>query len=185
MHRTTAKLITLERTDAFLARGWPEGSQAVLAAQAKALRLEIPPHIAAASDRLKAEHKGVIISMKKPANTASASTRNKIAAALTGKPTLRQTFIMANRHGLHARPCALLVKTLRPFACQVEVESDGMIANANSLLGLMSLAAGFESKLTFIISGGAAARAMAAVQRLFETQFEEAYAVPENMAVAQ
>ncbi len=61
MHRTTAKLITLERTDAFLARGWPEGSQAALAEQAKTLRQEIPPHIAAAYDRLKAEHKEAVV----------------------------------------------------------------------------------------------------------------------------
>lgn len=46
----------------------------------------------------------------------------------------------------------------------------------------MALAAGFGSRMTFIITGSEAARAMAAVQRLFETQFEEAYA-PENKVV--
>lgn len=114
--------------------------------------------------------------MKKATQPA---THKKIAPDGPTKPTLRQTFAMTNRNGLHARPCALLVKTLRPFACEVKVEHDDTTASGNSILGLMSLAAGFESKLTFIIGGSEAARALAAVQRLFETQFEEAYA-PEN-----
>jgi phosphotransferase system HPr (HPr) family protein len=119
--------------------------------------------------------------MKKPTHPA---THKKIAPAATNKPTLRQTFIMTNRNGLHARPCAVLIKTLRPFACDVKVEGNGEAASGNSILGLMALAAGFESKVSFIISGSEAARAMAAVQRLFETRFEEAYA-SENKAAAK
>jgi phosphocarrier protein len=114
--------------------------------------------------------------MKRPTQAAA---HKKIAHDGPIKPTLCQTFAMTSRNGLHARPCALLAKTLRPFACEARVEANGAVASGNSILGLMSLAAGFESKLTFIISGGEAARAMAAVQQLFETQFEEAYA-PEN-----
>ena len=115
--------------------------------------------------------------------TTKPAAHKKIAPDGPNQSTLRQTFTMTNRNGLHARPCALLVKTLRPFACEVEVEHDDATASGNSILGLMALAAGFESKLTFIISGSEAARAMAAVQRLFETQFEAAYA-PENKVIA-
>lgn len=121
--------------------------------------------------------------MKKPVNTFNAFTDKKIAPARTSNPTLQQTFVMTNRHGMHAQPCALLVKTLRPFACEVKVERDGEAASGKSILGLMALAAGFGSKLTFMITGSEAARAMAAVQQLFKTQFEEAY-VPENKATA-
>jgi phosphocarrier protein HPr len=99
-------------------------------------------------------------------------------------PSWHLTFVMTNRHGMHAQPCALLVKTLRPFACEVKVErDDGEAASGKSILGLMALAAGFGSKLTFMISGSEAARVMAAGQQLFKTQFEEAY-VPENKATA-
>jgi len=121
--------------------------------------------------------------MKKPVNTFNAFRNNKIAPARTSSPTLRQTFTMTNRYGMHARPCALLVKTLRRFACEVEVAAGGTVANGHSILGLMALAVGFGSKLTFSISGSEAARAMAAVQQLFKTQFEEAY-MPENKATA-
>jgi len=115
--------------------------------------------------------------------TTQSATHKQIAPDGPNKPTLRQTFVMTNRHGMHARPCALLVKTLRPFACEARVEANGAVASGKSILGLMALAAGFGSNLTFIISGGEAARAMAAVQRLFKTQFEEAYA-PENKVTA-
>lgn len=112
-----------------------------------------------------------------------AAPHKKMAPARANKLTLRQTFTMTSRNGLHARPCALLVKTLRPFACEVIVEHDDATASGNSILGLMALAAGFESKLTFIISGKEAAQALAVIQRLFATQFEEAY-TPGNQAAA-
>lgn len=118
--------------------------------------------------------------MKKPTSVDA----NKTAApAGPAHPTLRQNFIMTNRNGLHARPCAVLIQTLRPFACVIKVEHEDVTANGNSILGLMALGAGFRSKLTFTISGSEAARAMAAVQRLFETQFQEAYALKKKIQV--
>jgi phosphocarrier protein len=117
--------------------------------------------------------------MKKTTQTA---TYKKIAANGPNKPTLLQTFAMTNRYGLHARPCALLVKTLQPFACEVKVENDDATASGSSILGLMMLAAGFGSKLTFVISGSEAARAMAAVQRLFDAHFEYDYPAATNPA---
>ena len=91
---------------------------------------------------------------------------------------------MTNRNGLHARPCALLDKALQPFSCEVKVEHDGASTDGRSLFGLMGLAVGCESKITFVISGNDAPQAMAAVQRLFDTEFEEAYAPPNKSAVA-
>lgn len=86
---------------------------------------------------------------------------------------------MTNRNGLHARPCALLDKALRPFSCEVKVEHDGASTDGRSLFGLMGLAVGCESEMTFAMTGDDAPQAMAAVQRLFETHFEEVY-VPGN-----
>jgi phosphocarrier protein len=101
------------------------------------------------------------------------------SGAVAGVPqagsALCKTFVLMNRNGLHARPCALLTKTLRPLKCQVEVEANGGLANGYSIMGLMALAVSYQSRVTFTISGDDAARAMAAVERLFETRFEEAY----------
>ena len=103
------------------------------------------------------------------------STTSRVAPAPPPTLTLAESFVLKNRKGLHARPCALLVKTVRPFDCEMMVEGNGHIANANSILSLMALAAGYETRLIFTATGKDAARALAAVRRLFDTNFEEAY----------
>ena len=63
MPDATAKLITLERAEAFSACDRPESSQAAFAKQAEALRREIPSHIVAAYDQLKANHKEAVVAV--------------------------------------------------------------------------------------------------------------------------
>jgi hypothetical protein len=61
MFHTTVKLITLERTEDFLARDWPAGSPEAAIRQAKALRQELPPHLVVAYDEIKLRHKEVVV----------------------------------------------------------------------------------------------------------------------------
>ncbi|MGO8677432.1 MAG: HPr family phosphocarrier protein [Limisphaerales bacterium] len=86
--------------------------------------------------------------------------------------TLRQTFVVEIEHGLHLRPCALLVKTLQPYRSSVQVEARGKTAFGDSVLGFISLAAEFGSEITFTIVGEDASRAMAAVRKLFAGRFK-------------
>ncbi len=88
---------------------------------------------------------------------------------------MSETFVVNLEHGLHARPCALLAKTLRPFKCDVMVEANGEQASGHSIMGLMALAAGFGTPVTFTMTGLDAPVAMAAVNHLFDTHFVEAY----------
>jgi phosphocarrier protein HPr len=90
-------------------------------------------------------------------------------------PTMTRAFTLLNPLGLHARPAALLVKTLAHYDCDVTVTADGYTANGRSLLGLLSLAAGYGTKLRFIATGPEAGQALEAVRRLFEHRFQEAY----------
>jgi len=91
------------------------------------------------------------------------------------KAQVTRTLVLQNRLGLHARPSALIVKTLQPLKCEMHVHCAGETANARSILGLLSLAAGYGAKLTFSASGPDAPLAMEKIQRLFERNFEEAY----------
>jgi phosphocarrier protein HPr len=91
---------------------------------------------------------------------------------------LRQSFLVNTKHGLHARPCALLVKTLMPFRSEVLVEANGEEASGHSIMGLMALAAGFGCRITFTITGEDAAEAMEVVRSLFATHFVDAYTSP-------
>lgn len=87
----------------------------------------------------------------------------------------KHAFVLKNRQGLHCRPAAQLVKSLRDFDCKVIVEGNGATANARSIIGLLTLAAGYGTKLTFTVTGPDTRAAMAAIQLLFENDFAEAY----------
>jgi phosphotransferase system HPr (HPr) family protein len=89
-----------------------------------------------------------------------------------GIPKVRRTFVVDLQHGLHARPCAMLVKAVRPFSVTVDVEANGEKASGKSILGLMALAAAAGTRITFTIVGENAYQAMADVGRLFDNRFE-------------
>ena len=61
MHWITAKLIALDRVEGFLAEGWARHSEVAFAEKAKGLRQELPPHIVATYDQLKATHKERVV----------------------------------------------------------------------------------------------------------------------------
>ena len=95
---------------------------------------------------------------------------------------MRRSFVVSLEQGLHTRPCALLIKTLRPFASDVLVEANGEQASGHSIMGLMMLAAGLGCPITFTIAGPDALEAMAAVEQLFASGFAEAYAASRSPA---
>ena len=88
---------------------------------------------------------------------------------------LRRTYVMKSVLGLHARPSSLIVKTLQGFDCQMTVECGDASVDAQSIFGLLSLAAGYESRMTFVAAGRDASKALEAMQRLFDSNFEDAY----------
>jgi phosphotransferase system HPr (HPr) family protein len=85
---------------------------------------------------------------------------------------------MENFRGLHARPADLLIRCVSQFRCAVLAQCGDGLTDARSLLGLLGLAAGWQSKMTFTATGADAGQAIAAIQRLFERQFDEAYEKP-------
>ena len=82
-----------------------------------------------------------------------------------------QSFVVNLEHGLHARPCAMLVQAVQRFHGTVEVEVNGEKASGKSILGLMSLAAGYGAKVTYTIIGEHAHQTMANVERVFTSDF--------------
>ena len=80
---------------------------------------------------------------------------------------VRSTFVMENSHGLHARPSDLLVKCLSQFRCEVTAQCGEELTDAKSLFGLLALAAGWQSKITFTATGADAPQAIAEIERLF------------------
>ena len=63
MHLIAANLISLERAEMFLAKGWPSGAQSSFADQARVLRKQIPPHHLARYEELKAQQTNVVVAV--------------------------------------------------------------------------------------------------------------------------
>jgi phosphotransferase system HPr (HPr) family protein len=73
-----------------------------------------------------------------------------------------------NRMGLHARPAAMFVQEAGKFKSQVFVVKDGLQVNGKSIMGLMLLAAESGSKLTVKVDGPDEAKALEALEKLFD-----------------
>ena len=86
---------------------------------------------------------------------------------------LEQEIVITNRLGLHARASAKLVQLVQGFKSTVWLVSKGREVNAQSIMGVMMLAAGLGSPLTVRADGPDEESALAAVVQLFERKFDE------------
>jgi phosphocarrier protein len=87
--------------------------------------------------------------------------------------TLRRTVLIVNERGLHARASAKFVKTAAQFDAAVTVSRDGTTVEAQSIMGLMMLAAGQGSMVELAADGPEAAQVLDALAALVENRFEE------------
>jgi phosphocarrier protein len=86
---------------------------------------------------------------------------------------LEKEIVITNRLGLHARASAKLVQLVQGFKSTVWLVSKGREVNAQSIMGVMMLAAGLGSPLTVRVDGPDEEHALAAVVALFERKFDE------------
>jgi phosphocarrier protein len=76
--------------------------------------------------------------------------------------------------GIHARPAAMIVRITNRYKCDVFVEKEEEQVNGKSIMGLMMLAAGKDSKVKFIATGDDAAPMLSELETLFARKFDEA-----------
>ena len=86
---------------------------------------------------------------------------------------LEQDIVVSNKLGLHARASAKLVQLVQSFTSTIWLVSKGREINAQSIMGVMMLAAGIGTTLTVRVDGADEAAAMAAVVALFDRKFDE------------
>ena len=79
--------------------------------------------------------------------------------------------LIRNQLGLHARACALFVKTASRYKADVLVSRDGLEVNGKSIMGVMMLAA--EEGATIVVKalGADEADALVALQELVDGKF--------------
>ena len=78
-----------------------------------------------------------------------------------------------NESGLHARPASILVMEATKFKSDIEIEYDGKIVNAKSLMGLISLGLGHGSEIKITANGEDEEAAVNTIIKLVENKFNE------------
>jgi len=86
---------------------------------------------------------------------------------------ISKELLILNKLGIHARPAAMFVKTANRFAADVYVEKDGERVNGKSIMGLMMLAAGPQSRISVHVQGNDAAQALRELEALVARKFDE------------
>lgn len=117
-----------------------------------------------------AQHKPVLEGLIRLASSQSLdqlwnASAEDVVTLLTEEPRsgLQATYTIINPHGLHARPSAVLVKTVKEFQSQIWVanlDGDGKPVNAKSLMKLVSLGVRVGHRLQFTAEGADAVTAL-------------------------
>lgn len=82
------------------------------------------------------------------------------------------TFMVTNLKGLHARPCAEIARCAGRFQSQIYLYFESKCVEAKSLLGLLTLAAPYESVVGISAEGKDAEKAIAAILTLARRGFD-------------
>ena len=81
--------------------------------------------------------------------------------------------IVANEHGLHARPAGKVAQQAQSFDAEILIVQDDQEVDAKSILDVLTLAAGPGDVLEIRTSGEDAIAAADALETLFKNKFEE------------
>ena len=86
---------------------------------------------------------------------------------------IEETLLIQNKHGLHARPAAHLVKIAGKYKSEIKIFKDGLEVNAKSIMGVMMLAAEPGSEVLLQINGADEQNAFNEIKELFDKKFYE------------
>jgi len=91
------------------------------------------------------------------------------------KKQYKDSFIVANRKGLHTRPSTELVRCATSFRAQVILRYKNSTVNAKSLLGILMLAATKGAKIFVEAVGDDAEEAVKSIIQLAHDEFNIKY----------
>lgn len=88
-------------------------------------------------------------------------------------PVITESFEIANKLGLHARPAAKMVEVAKRYRSRIFFERDGREVNGRSLLGILTLACPKGSWISIRAEGEDAAEAIGELGKLIADKFGE------------
>ncbi|MBQ9537707.1 MAG: HPr family phosphocarrier protein [Treponema sp.] len=86
---------------------------------------------------------------------------------------IEKILTVRNRAGIHARPAALIAQTANKFTSEIIMEKNTTTVNAKSIMGVITMAAGYNTTMTLKVDGTDEKEAAEAIEKLFESKFEE------------
>jgi len=87
--------------------------------------------------------------------------------------TVRGSFLVINKLGLHARAAAKLTQVASRFPCEVVVVNGDQTVNAKSVMGLLLLCGAKGTELVIEAEGERADEAVRAIGELIDARFGE------------
>jgi phosphocarrier protein HPr len=87
--------------------------------------------------------------------------------------SVRGTFEVKNKLGLHARAATKLVQLASRFPCEIVISRAGQEANAKSVMGVLLLCGSRGTKLDIEATGDGAEQAVTELGRLIDGRFGE------------
>ena len=92
---------------------------------------------------------------------------------MSTSPAFSRTATICNKRGLHARAAARVAKLAEGYSAEISVGANGLTVSANSIMGLMLLAAGPGTDVKIEATGSAAEEAVTALVDLILARFDE------------
>jgi phosphocarrier protein len=89
----------------------------------------------------------------------------------TGQLSREMTIL--NKHGMHARPAAMLIKTAGQYVSDIYIEKEGNRVSGKSIMGLLTLEMYQGSIITVHAEGPDATDALNAIEELVRSKFNE------------
>jgi len=86
---------------------------------------------------------------------------------------IEKILTVKNRAGIHARPASLIAQLANKFQSEISLEKDSIVVNAKSIMGVITMAAGYNTTITLKVEGSDEQDAANAIEKLFEGKFEE------------
>lgn len=86
---------------------------------------------------------------------------------------IEKMLTVKNRAGIHARPATLIAQMANKFTSEITLEKDSIVVNAKSIMGVITMAAGYNTTMTLKVEGPDESEAASAIENLFETKFDD------------
>lgn len=91
---------------------------------------------------------------------------------------IRESLVIQDEVGLHARPASIFVRTVEQFRSKVTLCKDGIEVNGRSILGILTLAAERGSIVILTVEGPDEEAAFLALKAVLEGRYDQAGAAP-------